>query len=162
MNQPNSPTSNSPPVLLIAGLVLGGALLAFMAWDSIAPSLQREKSASPHVVKLTEANWQKEVVESDIPVVVDFTAEWCGPCKILAPTINTLADRYQGKVKVGKFDVGDRSFHKATRLAALYRLGEGIPRILIFNKGEKLHRSYVGVQSESELVKGIDSVLAAN
>src|SRR5437667_353925 len=101
MTQPTTQASFSPPWFLILGVLAGVALIAFIVWDS--PSTR--KSGSSHVVEITQANWQKEVVESDIPVLVDFSASWCPPCQKLAPTIDKLAERYKGKVKVGKVDM---------------------------------------------------------
>ena len=158
MNQPTNPEPASPSLLLIGGLLLGAALVVFTAWDAIAQFFGKEHAGSAHVVKLSNDNWEKEVVESSIPVVVDFTATWCAPCKALAPTIDKLADRYQGKVKVAKFDVGDNTFNKATKLAAAYGI-TGVPHVLIFKGGEP-HFQFEGGGSEAELAKAIETVLA--
>jgi thioredoxin 1 len=157
MNQPTNPERASPPLLLVVGLLLGGALVVFTAWDAIAQFFGKDPAGSIHVVKLTNDNWQKEVLESSIPVVVDFTAAWCGPCKALAPTIDKLADRYQGKIKVGKFDVGDNMFNNATKLAAEYGI-KGVPHVLMF-KGGEAHFQFEGGGSEAELAKAIDRLL---
>ena len=158
MNQPTNPERASPSLLLVGGLLLGGALVVFTAWDAITQFFGKDPAGSAHVVKLTNDNWQKEVVESSIPVVVDFTAAWCGPCKALAPTIDKLADRFQGKIKVGKFDVGDNTFNKATKLAVEYGI-TGVPHVLIFKGGEARFQ-FEGGGSETELAKAIETVLA--
>jgi thioredoxin 1 len=110
--------------------------------------------ASANVVVFTNDNWQKEVVESSVPVVVDFWAPWCGPCRALSPTIDKLATSYAGRVKVGKLNVDD-----AQDLAVKYSV-TNIPRVYIFKGGDKPRRQIVGLVSESELTKAIDGVLA--
>src|SRR5229473_1121123 len=102
MNQPTNSHRASPSLLLVGGLLLGGALLVFTAWDAIAQFFGKGPANSAHVVKLTDDNWQKEVVESTISVMVDFWGPGCPPCEMLAPTIAKLAEKYQGKIKVGK------------------------------------------------------------
>jgi thioredoxin 1 len=109
--------------------------------------------ASSNVMEFTEANFQAEVLTSAVPVVVDFWAPWCGPCRALTPTIESLAAKYDGKVKVGKLNVDD-----AQDIATRYGV-TNIPRVLIFKGGDMPRRTFVGVQHESELSKAIDSVL---
>jgi thioredoxin 1 len=109
--------------------------------------------ASEKVLELTDGNWQKEVVESSVPVVVDFWAPWCGPCRALTPTINSLAAKYDGKVKVGKLNI-DEAQETATKFGVT-----SIPRVLIFKGGDDPRQTFVGVRSEAELAKAIDGVL---
>src|SRR5438105_1030104 len=109
--------------------------------------------ASANVVEFTDANWQTEVVASTVPVVVDFWAPWCGPCRALTPTIESLAAKYAGKVKVGKLNIDD-----AQDIAAKYGV-TSIPRVFIFKGGDTPRRSIVGLVSEGELTKAIDGVL---
>jgi thioredoxin 1 len=111
--------------------------------------------ASQNVLKLTKDNWQTEVVESKVPVLVDFWAPWCGPCRALAPTIDRLADQYAGKVKVGKVNVDD-----AQDLAIKYNISN-IPRVLLFHGGEQPKRELVGLQVETTYVKMINEALGA-
>jgi thioredoxin 1 len=85
--------------------------------------------ASANVVELTADNWDKEVVNSDKPVVVDFWATWCAPCRALSPTIDRLADEYAGKVKVGKLNTED-----APTIAVRYGINT-IPQVMIFKGG---------------------------
>ena len=133
----------------------------FMAWDSISASFTKTGSSGPggtHIVHLTSATWEKEVIQSKIPVLVDFTGEWCGPCKLLAPTIDKLADRYQGKVKVAKFDVGSTKFEKAKGLVEQYRI-EGIPHVILFKDGEPRTQFSGSQTKEAEFAKAIDRLL---
>jgi thioredoxin 1 len=112
--------------------------------------------ASAHLVEFTDNNWQKEVVDSTLPVVVDFWAPWCGPCRALTPTIESLALKYEGKVKVGKLNIDDS---QAT--AATYGV-TSIPRILIFKGSDKPCGRVDGLVHESVLAKAIDNVLQGN
>ena len=158
MNQPTTQPSYSPPWLLIVGLVLGVSFIAYIMWDTFVPSSPKgSQTRSANVVELTSDTWQKEVIESKVPVVVDFTAKWCPPCQAFAPTLDKVADQYKGKVKVAKFDVGDHSFNKATKLAGEYGIS-GIPHIMIFKDGEP-RRQFTGITSEVELTRAIERVL---
>jgi len=109
--------------------------------------------ANPNVLEFTSDNWQQEVEQSDKPVVVDFWAPWCGPCRALGPTIDKIANQFVGKVKVGKLNVDD-SPDLATRYGVT-----SIPRIFIFNGGDKPRKTHVGLLSESELTTSIQSVM---
>jgi thioredoxin 1 len=108
---------------------------------------------SANVVELTSTNWQQQVEQSEQPVVVDFWAPWCGPCRALAPAIDKIADQFVGKVKVGKLNVDD-----APDVATKYGV-TSIPRVFIFKGGDKPRKTVVGLTSESELVKMINSVM---
>lgn len=89
--------------------------------------------------ELNEASFQTEVLESAVPVLVDFWAVWCGPCRMLTPTIESLASEYEGKVKVAKVNVDENQ-----QLAAKYGI-MSIPTVMIFNGG-KVVEQYIGVQ----------------
>lgn len=111
--------------------------------------------ASANVMELTTENWEKEVVQSDKPVLVDFWAPWCGPCRALAPTIEKIAETYAGKVKVGKLNTDDNQ-----DTAVRYSIS-GIPAVLIFSGGDQPKERVIGLTPEKELVKVIDRVLHA-
>jgi thioredoxin 1 len=111
--------------------------------------------ASANVMTLTSDNWQKEVVESDKPVLVDFWATWCGPCRQLSPTIDRIADNYAGRVKVGKVNVDDNQ-----ELAMQYGI-TSIPRVLLFKGGQQPQQQLVGLQREADITKLVDQLLAS-
>ncbi len=94
-------------------------------------------------ITLTADNFEEEVLKSDIPVIVDFWAEWCGPCKMLAPTIAEIAEEYEGKVKVGKVDVDEES-----GLASQFRIFS-IPSVYCFREGKVAGRSVGFVPKEN-------------
>ncbi|MBD5449119.1 MAG: thioredoxin [Lachnospiraceae bacterium] len=102
--------------------------------------------------KFTTANFEKEVLEADIPVFVDFYADWCGPCKMMAPIVAQLAEEYDGKLKVGKCNIDEED-----GLARMYRV-MSIPTMKIFVKGEAA-ATIVGAVSKEELVSEIKKVL---
>jgi thioredoxin 1 len=107
-----------------------------------------------NVLELTSENWQKEVVQSTLPVVVDFWAVWCGPCRMIAPYIEELANAYAGRVKVGKVNVDDNQ-----EIAAEYRINT-IPQVYIFKGGEVKER-IVGAQPKNAFQAAIDRALSA-
>src|SRR3954447_2635631 len=110
--------------------------------------------ASQHVIELKEANWEKEVVKSDKPVLVDFWAVWCGPCRMLTPTIDKVASDFAGKVKVVKVNTDD-----AQDIAARYRIS-AIPQLMVFKGSDQpVERPSPGVKSEADIVKMLNRVL---
>ena len=105
-----------------------------------------------HALEITDSNFENEVLESDKPVLVDFWAEWCGPCKMIAPVVNELAEEYAGKVKFGKLDV-DTNVQTAAAHNVL-----SIPTLLIFKNGEVVDK-IIGAVPKSEIKKRLDAVL---
>lgn len=101
---------------------------------------------------LTSENFEKEVYESDIPVLVDFYADWCGPCKAMAPVVEELAQEYAGKVKVGKLNVD-----QAMDVASKYRV-MSIPTFLVF-KGSEVSAKMIGMQDKKVLKDAMEKAL---
>ena len=100
--------------------------------------------ASANVKELTDANFEAEVLKSDVPTLVDFWAVWCGPCKQIAPTVDALANDYQGRLKVAKMDVDHHQI-----VPQQYRV-TSIPTLLIF-KGGRVVSQLVGAMPRSKL-----------
>jgi thioredoxin 1 len=110
-----------------------------------------ETMASPLIVTLTQDNFAQQVSQSSTPVLVDFWAEWCGPCKMIAPLLDELADEYQGKVKIGKVNIDEQQ-----SLATQYGI-RAIPTLLLFNKGQ-VAEQMVGAKSKRDLKASLDRV----
>ena len=109
--------------------------------------------ASPNVVEFTTDNWQTEVVGSTIPVLVDFWAPWCGPCRALSPTIDKVADQFAGKVKVGKVNVDENG-----DLAAQYGINT-IPRLMVFKGSDRPVQTVNGSMNEAAMTQMLNGVL---
>jgi thioredoxin 1 len=105
-----------------------------------------------HTVELTEGNFESEVEKSNIPVLVDFWAAWCGPCRALAPTVDEIAKDYDGKVKVGKLDVDAQG-----ALSARFKI-RGIPTLLLFKDGE-VKEQLVGAVPKATIEKALSKHL---
>lgn len=101
----------------------------------------------------TDQTFKQEVLESEQPVIVDFWAPWCGPCKIVSPTIDELATEYKGKIKVGKINVDENS-----QTAGTYGI-MSIPSIVLFKNGQPV-KVMVGAQSKENYKQEIEQVLA--
>jgi thioredoxin 1 len=105
-------------------------------------------------IEVTDGNFQREVLESDIPVLVDFWAVWCGPCKMIAPVVEELAGEYDGKLKVGKLDV-DNNPETSMKFGV-----RSIPTLMIFKKG-KVVEQIIGAMPKRNLVAKLTPHLEA-
>ena len=106
------------------------------------------------VIELTQDNYQKEVLERAEPVLVDFTATWCGPCRLMAPIVEQLAEEFQGSVAVGKLDID-----QSAALAGQYGV-MAVPTLIVFTGGEPALRQ-VGLTSKEALAAKVRQVVGA-
>ena len=103
-------------------------------------------------ITITDANFESEVIKSNIPVLIDFWATWCGPCKAIAPIVEDLAKEYDGKVKIGKVDVDDNQ-----QTAIKYGI-RSIPTLLIMKNG-KVNDTIVGAVPKAQIVQKLNAAL---
>jgi thioredoxin 1 len=105
-----------------------------------------------NMMEFTDQNFESEVLGADKPTLVDFWAEWCGPCKQIAPTVEALADEFEGKIRVGKLNI-DENPSTPTKFGI-----RGIPTLIIFKGGEPVDQ-VVGVRSKADLKAAIEKSL---
>ena len=110
--------------------------------------------ATSNVLTLTDQNFSSDVLSSKTPILVDFWAEWCGPCKMLAPVLDELAIEYNGRVSIGKVNIDDHQV-----LAAKYGV-TAIPTLLLFKNGQ-VTEQIVGLRSKRDLKASFERVTAA-
>lgn len=108
--------------------------------------------ASEHVVHVTDETFEAEVVNSGVPVLLDFWAEWCGPCKAISPILDDLANEYDGKVKIAKLDIDN-----SPNVPAQFGI-RGIPTLIVFKDGKEVDRQ-VGAGPKAQYKKMIDNAL---
>jgi thioredoxin 1 len=108
--------------------------------------------AGQNTLTFTDQTWDADVLNSDVPVLVDFWAEWCGPCRMMSPTVDAIADDYQGRVKVGKLNVDENG-----GTAMRYNI-RGIPTMLVF-KGGQVVAQKVGAVGKTDVAALLDSQL---
>jgi len=107
---------------------------------------------SNNILNVTDSTFEQEVLSSEIPVLLDYWAEWCGPCKMIAPILNDIADEYSGKIKVAKLNIDENPGTPA-------KFGvRGIPTLMIFKSGS-IEATKVGAMSKSQLSAFIDSTI---
>ncbi|HEU5123158.1 MAG TPA: thioredoxin [Verrucomicrobiae bacterium] len=107
--------------------------------------------ASSNILVLTQETFAKEVLQSPTPVLVDFWAEWCGPCKMIAPILDELADEYEGRVTIAKVNIDEQQ-----SIAAEYGI-RAIPTLLLFDKGQVADQ-IVGLRSKRDLKASFDRI----
>ena len=118
----------------------------------LSSTSKKEKRMSDKIVHISDNSFEQDVLQAEGPVLVDFWAEWCGPCKAIAPVLEELAEDYDGKLKVCKMDVDSN-----TETAPKYGI-RGIPTLIVFNNGD-VAGTKVGAVSKSQLSAFIDSVI---
>lgn len=107
--------------------------------------------AGQNTLEFTDNNFEDAVLQADTPVLVDFWAEWCGPCKALGPVIDDLANEYQGKVKVGKVNTD------ANRQVSVKYSVSAIPTVMLFNNGEIVEK-FVGLRNKKEFQTALEKI----
>ena len=135
---------------------MAGGLVALLLVSLVTSGCRQSTAHSTratNIVEITQANFQTEVLASTKPVLVDFWAIWCGPCKTLAPIIDEIAKDYDGRVKVASVDVD-----AASPLAERYEI-RAIPTVLMF-RGGKVVDQFTGLRSKSEIQRQLDKLLA--
>jgi thioredoxin 1 len=105
-----------------------------------------------HILEVTDATFEQDVLQSDVPVLVDFWAIWCGPCRMIAPTVEALAGEYAGKIRVAKLNVDD-----SPNVPIQYGV-RGIPTLILFKNGQEKER-LIGVQPKDVIARIINENL---
>ena len=104
------------------------------------------------LVTITDDNFEEEVIKSDKPVLIDFWATWCGPCKMIAPIVEEMAKEYDGKVKIGKLDV-DSNQQSSIKYGV-----RSIPTLLLFNNGE-IKETIIGAVPKAQIVQKLEALI---
>lgn len=128
-------------------------LLALVAFSVMSSSCSKNE-ASEDVLAVTDGSFQKEVIESKVPVLVDFWATWCGPCRMYGPVVDQLAKDYKGRLKVVRVDVDQNP-----GLSQNFRI-QAIPNSILFRNGNVV-KTWLGLVSEDELKVDVDKVVGS-
>jgi thioredoxin 1 len=137
---------------MVNPVVVSSSLAALRLFPLLTLSTGCLDMASDAVMNFTDDTWEQEVLQSDVPVLVDFWAEWCQPCKMLGPTIDELAADYEGKAKIGKMNIDD---HKQV---AVQLNVQSIPTVMVF-KGGQMVNNFVGISAKKVYAEAIDAVM---
>ncbi len=113
---------------------------------------KKSKAPKSHALEITEANFKEVVMQSDQPVLIDFWAAWCGPCKVLGPIVDELSGEYEGKAIIGKINTEEQQ-----RLAATFQI-KSIPTLLVFKEGKMVER-FTGVVPKPNLEEILDTYI---
>ena len=117
-----------------------------------SPDKRSSTKVEEHTLSFTDENFDTQVLQAETPVLVDFWAEWCSPCRMLGPTINELADEYAGKIRIGKVDIDANQ-----KVLARYGIGS-IPTVLLFVNGE-IQARFAGLRSKKEYQSVLDKLV---
>jgi thioredoxin 1 len=146
-----SPAPFGPPFPSWAGFDYYSASAAPLPRHCQTPSPEPEEAAmSESIIHITDDSFDREVLQSDTPVLVDYWAEWCGPCKMIAPALDELAKEYSGRLKVAKINIDENS-----KITSRFGI-RGIPTLMLFKNGN-VEASKVGALSKSQLSQFIDT-----
>ncbi len=135
--------------VLIQRISFASAMILALSLGCGCDSREEKSMPEKNILTITKQNFESEVLKSPQPVLVDFWATWCGPCKMIAPTVAELATEFEGKAKFGKVDVDAQG-----ELAQKYNIS-AIPALMIFKDG-KVVQQFVGVQDKSDLKSALD------
>lgn len=142
--EPSTPAGHTNRSIGIKGIGRGGgAVVGRGNKESI-------NMANANVQQFTDANFDAEVLQSNVPVLVDFWAEWCMPCKMLAPTIDQIADEFKGKVKVGKVDT-DSNRNVSVKFGI-----SAIPTVIIFKGGQVVNK-FIGLKPKADIAAALEA-----
>ena len=142
------------PVDQIAGAVPKSELKQKVDDVLAAATIELEEKMATEPIEVNEQNWETEVMNSELPVLVDFWAEWCGPCKMIAPAVHDLAGEYAGQLSVGKLDVDS-----SPNIAMQYNV-RSIPALIFFKDGQPVDQ-IIGALPKGAIKKKIDAVLGS-